>query len=152
MAEMQKSSTRKRKTNLLTKIKRKIKPGQRFLAMSKLIGFFIAIAVLAIMIYAMYEMHCQNDLSSLSQLIISVFGFGSVYIDFYLTMARWEHVEAEKTAREKEVLKLKKQLGVYNETEQLEENIEQLTEKVEELNQKADNIIADDITGNADYY
>ena len=114
--------------------KRHIKPTPRFMAMSKRIGVFIAIVLIIIVIYAMYEMHHQNDLSSLSQLLISTFGIGAVYIGFYLTMAKWEHIEAEKTNRQKDLLKLKKQLETYNQEEQLSEDIENCNKDIEDCN------------------
>lgn len=108
----------------------------RFLVMSKLIGIVIAIILIIIIGYSMWEMHLQHDLSSLPQLIISVFALGSVYIGFYLTMAKWEHVEIEKTNRFKEVLKLKKVLGFISEKEVIEEEIEDLDNKIQDLENK----------------
>ena len=91
------SNTRRRRK--ITKKKEKRTP--KFLTMSKLLGLFIMVAIVVVIRYAMYEMHYQNNLDSLPQLIISIFGLGSVYIGFYLTMAKFEHVEYEKTKREK---------------------------------------------------
>ena len=55
----------------------------------------------------MKEMHDTGNYDSLPQLIISAFGFASVYSGFYLTMAKVEHVEEEKSNREKELIALK---------------------------------------------
>lgn len=127
-----------------------VKPSARFLAMSKLIGVFIAIALIIVVGYAMYEMHLQNDLSSLSQLLISVFGIGAVYIGFYLTMAKWEHIEIEKTNRQKDLLKLKKQLELYNPEEQACEDIENCNKDIEDLDVKMSELESQDFTNN--YY
>ena len=56
----------------------------------------------------MNEMHNTGNYDALPQLIISAFGFASVYSGFYLTMAKVEHVEDEKSKREKELATLKK--------------------------------------------
>ena len=81
-------------------------PRFRFMAMSKLIGIIAFLFVFMVVVYAMYEMHISQSYDSLPQLIISVFGFASVYAGFYLTMAKVEHVEEEKTKREKELMTL----------------------------------------------
>ena len=123
------SNTRRRRK--ITKKKEKRTP--KFLTMSKLLGLFIMVAIVVVIRYAMYEMHYQNNLDSLPQLIISIFGLGSVYIGFYLTMAKFEHVEYEKTKREKEILKLKKQLQLYNDKEQIEEDLIDCNEELNDL-------------------
>lgn len=130
--------------------KRRIKPTPRFMAMSKRIGVFIAIVLVIIVGYAMYEMHHQNDLSSLSQLLISTFGIGAVYVGFYLTMAKWEHIETEKTNRQKDLLKLKKQLETYNQEEQLSEDIENCNKDIEDCDSKLSELETQDFTNN--YY
>lgn len=117
--------------------KKKIIPTPRFMAMSKLIGVFIATAIMIIVIYSMIEMHLQNDLSSLTQLLISAFGIAAVYIGFYLTMAKWEHLEYEKTNRQKELLKLKKKIELYNDQEQALEDAEKLQSEIDDLESKA---------------
>ena len=129
------SNTRRRK---ITKKKEKRTP--KFLTMSKLLGLFIMVAIVVVIRYAMYEMHYQNNLDSLPQLIISIFGLGSVYIGFYLTMAKFEHVEYEKTKREKEILKLKKQLQLYNDKEQIEENLIDCNEELNNLENLANDL------------
>ena len=126
------------------------KPTPRFKAMSKLIGIFIALAIIVIVAYAMVEMHLQNDLSSLPQLLISAFGIGAVYIGFYLTMAKWEHVEWEKTSRQKDLLKLKKKLELYDDQEQTMEDIEKLQEEIDKLDSKACELENEEI--NSNYY
>lgn len=111
----------------------------RFLGMSKILGVFILLALAWITVYAMVEMHEQNNLESLPQLLISVFGIGAVYIGFYLTMAKWEHIEEEKTLREKELLKLKKSLNMMDtqeDIEKLEKEIDDLEEKCSEIEQE----------------
>jgi peptidoglycan hydrolase CwlO-like protein len=130
------------------KRKRRIKPTQRFMAMSKRIGIFIAIILIIIVGYAMYEMHHQNDLNSLPQLLISTFGIGAVYIGFYLTMAKWEHIEAEKTNRQKDLLKLKKQLESYNKEQQLCEDIENCNKDIEDFDSKLNELETQDFTNN----
>ena len=119
--------------------KKKAKP-KKYAVMSKLIGKFIAVTIAIIVIYAMIEMHLQRDLNSLPQLIISVFGIGATYVGFYLTMAKWEHVETEKTNRQKDIIRLKKKLECYNEEEQITEDIEQLQSEVEQLDTKEDEL------------
>lgn len=130
------SNTRRRRK--ITKKKEKRTP--KFLTMSKLLGLFIMVAIVVVIRYAMYEMHYQNNLDSLPQLIISIFGLGSVYIGFYLTMAKFEHVEYEKTKREKEILKLKKQLQLYNDKEQIEENLIDCNEELNDLENLANDL------------
>ena len=98
------------------------------------------VAIVVVIRYAMYEMHYQNNLDSLPQLIISIFGLGSVYIGFYLTMAKFEHVEYEKTKREKEILKLKKQLQLYNDKEQIEEDLIDCNEELNDLENLANDL------------
>ncbi len=130
------SNTRRRRK--ITKKKEKRTP--KFLTMSKLLGLFIMVAIVVVIRYAMYEMHYQNNLDSLPQLIISIFGLGSVYIGFYLTMAKFEHVEYEKTKREKEILKLKKQLQLYNDKEQIEEDLIDCNEELNDLENLANDL------------
>lgn len=105
----------------------------RFMAMSKLIGIIAFCFVLIVTIYAMYEMHISQDYSSLPQLIISAFGFASVYAGFYLTMAKVEHLEEEKTRREMELQKLQKQknvdeIEIQEKRQQINDTIAKLTE------------------------
>ena len=125
---------------MIRKRKTRRKPNHsRFLGMSKILGVFILLALAWITIYAMIEMHEQNNLESLPQLLISVFGIGAVYVGFYLTMAKWEHIEEEKTLREKELLKLKKSLNMMNtqeDIEKLEKEIDDLEEKCSEIEQE----------------
>ena len=130
------SNTRRRRK--ITKKKERRTP--KFLTMSKLLGLFIMVAIVVVIRYAMYEMHYQNNLDSLPQLIISIFGLGSVYIGFYLTMAKFEHVEYEKTKREKEILKLKKQLQLYNDKEQIEEDLIDCNEELNDLENLANDL------------
>lgn len=131
------------------KKKRKpIKLDMRFTAMSKLIGIFIATAVIIIVAYSMYEMDRQNDLSSLSQLIIAVFGIAATYIGFYLTMAKWEHIEIEKTNRQKDLLKLKKHLELYNDEQQTQEDINNCNNDINNYDSQLNNISTKEFTNN----
>ena len=114
---------------------------QRFMAMSKKIGVFVSILMLIVIGFAMFEMHYQNNLDSLSQLIISIFSIGIAYIGFYLTMAKWEHIEAEKTEREKDILRLRKELKLCETENDKEEKLAQLQQEVEELKEKADYLL-----------
>ena len=107
----------------------------RFMAMSKLIGLITFAFVFMITIYAMNEMHATSTYDALPQLIISAFGFASVYSGFYLTMAKVEHVEEEKSNREKELIALKK-----NKIKD-EEEIQAKREEIEALKQKINDII-----------
>lgn len=124
--------------------KRKNNKHTRFLAMSKLIGWIVVGILIIVMIYALIEMHIQRNLDALPQLLISVFGIVSVYIGFYLTMAKWEHVEAEKTARQKELIKLKKSLG-ENPNDIIQEQIDNSETEINELNDKASELEHEDI-------
>lgn len=106
----------------------------RFMAMSKLLGLIILGFVLIVTVYSMYEMHISRDYSSLPQLIISVFGLGMVYAGFYLTMAKVEHLEAERTKRELEIQKLKKQKNVDEEELQMKrQQLNDIASKLVEL-------------------
>lgn len=116
---------------------------QRFIAMSKRIGIFVSILMLIVIGFAMFEMHYQNNLDSLSQLIISIFSIGIAYIGFYLTMAKWEHIEAEKTEREKDILKLKKELGICETENDKQCQLEQLQQEVNDLKEKADYLLSE---------
>ena len=117
-----------------------IKPNKlrfRFMAMSKLIGLVAFAFVFMITIYAMNEMHLTGNYDALPQLIISAFGFASVYSGFYLTMAKVEHVEEEKSNREKELAALKK-----NKTQD-EEEIQAKRAEIESLIQKMNDILSE---------
>ena len=90
-----------------------------------------------ITIYAMNEMHNTGNYDALPQLIISAFGFASVYSGFYLTMAKVEHVEDEKSKREKELATLKK-----SKTKD-EEEIQTKKAEIESLRQKMNDILSE---------
>ena len=109
----------------------------RFMAMSKLIGLVAFAFVFMITIYAMNEMHNTGNYDALSQLIISAFGFASVYSGFYLTMAKVEHVEEERSKREKELSVLKKSKI------QDEEEIQAKRAEIESLRQKMNDILSE---------
>lgn len=108
-------------------------PKFRFMAMSKLIGLIAFGFVFMITIYAMTEMHNTGNYDSLPQLIISAFGFASVYSGFYLTMAKVEHVEEAKTTREKELSVLKKNKSSEEDIMEKKNEIESLRQKMNDL-------------------
>lgn len=112
-------------------------PRFRFMAMSKLIGLIAFTFIAIITLYAMNEMHCTGNYDSLPQLIISAFGFASIYSGFYLTMAKMEHIEEEKTNREKELAQLKS-AKVRD-----EEEIQSKKDEIEALRQKMNDIISE---------
>lgn len=112
---------------------KKTKPKFRFMAMSKLIGLITIIFIFVITIYAMREMHNTGNYDALPQLIISAFGFGSIYAGFYLTMAKVEHVEEEKTRREKELAILKNNSASEEEIMDKKTEIENLRQKMNDL-------------------
>lgn len=108
-------------------------PRFRFMAMSKLIGLIAFGFVFMITVYAMKEMHNTGNYDALSQLIISAFGFASIYAGFYLTMAKMEHVEEEKTKREKELALLKKENASSEDIIDKKQEIENLRQKMNDL-------------------
>lgn len=112
------------------------KPRFKFMAMSKLIGFIAIVFIFTITAYSMKEMHDTGIYDALPQLIISAFGFGGIYAGFYLTMAKVEHVEEEKTRREKELAMLKTQ-------EVSEEEIIEKKAEIERLSQKANDLLSE---------
>ena len=99
----------------------------RFMAMSKLIGIIVFLFTAIVTVYIMHEIHISQNYDVLPQLIISVFGFASIYTGFYLNMAKIEHIEEEKTKREKELTLL----TLNNNEEQINLKIQQI-EKLEE--------------------
>jgi len=111
-------------------------PKFRFMAMSKLLGVFAIILVLVVVVYTMLEMHLSANYDALPQLILSIFGFASIYVGFYLTMAKMEHVEEEKTKREKELALLKKK-------DASEEDINDKRQEIESLRQKMNDLISE---------
>lgn len=108
----------------------------RFMAMSKLIGLMAIAFVFIVVVYTMEEMHNTGNYEALPQLIISAFGFASIYAGFYLTMAKMEHIEAEKTKREKELTLLKK-------VNASQENIDAKQEEIEGYKQKINEILSE---------
>jgi amino acid permease len=105
----------------------------RFMAMSKLIGLMAIAFVFIVVVYTMEEMHNTGNYEALPQLIISAFGFASIYAGFYLTMAKMEHVEAEKTKREKELAVLKKVNASQENIDAKQEEIEGYKQKISEI-------------------
>jgi peptidoglycan hydrolase CwlO-like protein len=63
-------------------------------------------------------------------------------------MAKWEHIEAEKTNRQKDLLKLKKQLESYNKEQQLCEDIENCNKDIEDFDSKLNELETQDFTNN----
>lgn len=120
----------------MKRIKPKQKPRFRFMAMSKLLGLIAVGFVFIITIYTMKEMHSTGNYEALPQLILSSFGFATIYAGFYLTMAKMEHIEEEKTKREKELALLKKK-------EAPEEDIFDKKQEIENLRQKMNDLISE---------
>lgn len=108
-------------------------PKFRFMAMSKLIGLVVIAFVFMVTIYTMQEMHETGNYEALPQLIISAFGFASIYAGFYLTMAKMEHVEEEKTKREKELAMLQKKEASQEDIDDKRQEIENLRQKMNDL-------------------
>lgn len=108
-------------------------PKSRFMAMSKLIGIMTFSFVFIVTVYAMYEMHISQDYSNMGQLIISAYGFASIYAGFYLLMAKVEHVEEEKTKREKELATLKKNHASDEEIAEKKNEISNLVQKMNDI-------------------
>lgn len=105
----------------------------RFMAMSKLIGLIAFGFAFMITVYSMKEMHNTGNYDALPQLIMSAFGFASVYAGFYLTMAKVEHVEEEKTKREKELKTLQKSEDAS--TEEIEAKRQQINDLLSKANE-----------------
>lgn len=112
---------------------KKTRPRFRFMAMSKLIGLIAFAFISIITLYTMKEMHDTGNYEALPQLIISAFGFAGIYAGFYLTMAKVEHVEEEKTKREKELLTLQKKQASEEEIAEKKQQIESLMQDVSEM-------------------
>jgi len=112
---------------------KKKRPKFRFMAMSKLIGLIAIAFVFMVTIYTMQEMHNTGNYEALPQLIISAFGFASIYAGFYLTMAKMEHVEEEKTKREKELALLQKKDASQEDIDDKRQEIENLRQKMNDL-------------------
>lgn len=108
-------------------------PKFRFMAMSKLIGLIAIAFVFMVTIYTMQEMHETGNYEALPQLIISAFGFASIYAGFYLTMAKMEHVEEERTKREKELAMLQKKEASQEDIDDKRQEIENLRQKMNDL-------------------
>lgn len=115
---------------------KKTKPKFRFMAMSKLIGLITFAFIFTVTVYSMKEMHISGNYDALPQLIISAFGFGSIYAGFYLTMAKVEHVEEERTRREKELAMLKGMSAS-------EEDIANKKAEIENLSQKMNDVLSE---------
>ena len=108
-------------------------PRFRFMAMSKMIGIIAFGFVFMITVYSMKEMHNTGNYDALPQLIISAFGFASIYAGFYLTMAKAEHIEEEKTKRENELKNLQKKNASEEEINLKRQEINDLFNKINEL-------------------
>ena len=112
---------------------RRTYPRFRFMAMSKMIGIIAFGFVFMITVYSMKEMHNTGNYDALPQLIISAFGFASIYAGFYLTMAKAEHIEEEKTKRENELKNLQKKNASEEEISLKRQEINDLFSKINEL-------------------
>ena len=117
-------------------MKRKL-PRFKFMAMSKLLGILSISLVFIVVLYTMNEMHYSQNYDALPQLIISVCGLATIYVGFYLTMAKVEHVEEEKTKREKELSLLKKDRNTP------QEDITDKRQEIENLRQKMNELISE---------
>ena len=112
---------------------RRTYPRFRFMAMSKMIGIIAFGFVFMITVYSMKEMHNTGNYDALPQLIISAFGFASIYAGFYLTMAKAEHIEEEKTKRENELKNLQKKNASEEDINLKRQEINDLFNKINEL-------------------
>lgn len=110
----------------------------RFMVTSKFIGMMAFFFIAIIVAFSMYEMHRSMDYSSMPQLIISAFGFASIYAAFYLTMAKIEHAEEEKTRREIELANLKAKAGVNEVTQ---EDLDNARQEINELRNTIDGLL-----------
>ena len=108
-------------------------PKFRFMAMSKMLGIIAIGFAFMITVYTMREMHNTGNYDALPQLIISAFGFASIYVGFYLTMAKVEHIEEEKTRREKELALLKKKKVSEDDIIDKKQEIEALRQKMNDI-------------------
>ena len=78
-------------------------------------------------------MHISQIYDALPQLIISSFAFATCYTAFYLTMAKVEHIEIEKTKREKELSVMKKNNSSDEEIQSKKQEIESCCQKINEI-------------------
>lgn len=108
-------------------------PKFRFMAMSKLLGVLSFGFAFAIVVYAMVEMHISQIYDALPQLIISGVTLAGAYVGFYLTMAKVEHVEEEKTKREKELKALEKRNAAEDVIADKRQEIQNLKDKMNEI-------------------
>jgi formate hydrogenlyase subunit 3/multisubunit Na+/H+ antiporter MnhD subunit len=123
----------------MNNVKKKM-PRFRFMAMSKLIGLIAIGFVFIVTIYTMQEMHNTGNYDALPQLIISAFGFATIYAGFYLTMAKVEHVEEEKTRREKELILLQKKNTPQEAIDDKRQEIENLRQKMSDIISETQNL------------
>ena len=105
----------------------------RFMAMSKFIGVIAFGFVFMITIFSMVEMHETKTYAALPQLIVSAFAFATVYAGFYLLMAKVEHVEEEKTRREKELAFLNNVKAPVEEIVSKQTEIQNLSKEISEI-------------------
>jgi hypothetical protein len=63
-------------------------------------------------------------------------------------MAKWEHITIEKTSRQKDLLKLKKKLELYDEKQECEEDIEKMNDEINELDSKCSVMEHEEIDAN----
>lgn len=108
----------------------------RFTAMSKLLGIFIACLSIVIVIYAMIEMHVKSDLSALPALIGGILAIFGSYCGFYINMAKAEHIEDKKNELKKELALLR----IDGITEEEETKEKELLELLDSLDSNLKNI------------
>lgn len=117
----------------------KNKKKNKHMATSKLMGLIVAIAVIAIVIYAMVILPLlahesimsgiSPDYSPLNTLIGGIIGLATAYICFYINMAKSEHIEDKKKEIALEIKRIE-QNGV---TVEEEEKLQKFKEELEEL-------------------
>lgn len=89
--------------------KKKPKEGMKFMAMSKLLGYFSLGLVAMVTVYALFEMHKSQNYESLTTLIVAAFGLLSIYISFYIIMAKAEHIEDIRSELQRDLQKAMKE-------------------------------------------
>ncbi len=111
---------------------------KKMMAASKLAGLIIGILSTIVIIYSMIVMVVLKDLSPLTTLLGGIFGLASVYVGFYIAMAKAEHIEDKKNEVRRELVRLKKEAACLPEASQekvneLENTLEQTYNKLDEL-------------------
>lgn len=107
---------------------KKIKP-KRFTAMSKIIGYVVAIVSISIIAFSMYEMHRLQNLDAIEFLILGALGLAATYIGFYINMAKAEHLEDKRSQVQKELAILRKN-GVTEEEREKEQELKSILDGI----------------------